>query len=205
MTPMRTSPTFRKSRYVSLLLAGAAATALASCDQGGTDATLYSDAGACAQDFDQAACESALLAAKDEHLKQAPKFASVAECEAAGLGTCEPAPQTAAAGSTSSSSGMFMPMMMGYMMGRMMGGNGMMGPAGAGAPTAAPAGSASKAAWSGTSRPVYANRDGYLFAGGANVGRVAPGSTSLGSAGIATRTVARGGFGGSASRMGGGS
>lgn len=194
--------TMRKSRYVSLLLAGAAATTIAACDQQGPDATLYSDASSCSQDFDAAACESALLAAKDEHAKLAPKFATVAECEAAGYSACEPAPATDAANAnTTGSSGSFMPIMMGYMMGRMMGGAATM----PGTPGAAPAGAPAKAAWSGTTRPVYANRDGYLLAGGNAVGRIAPGATSLGSAGMPARTVSRGGFGGSAFRMGGGS
>lgn len=188
----------RKSRYISLLLAGAAAIPLAACDDAnttGSDATLYADAGACAQDFDVAACEAAELAAKAEHAAQAPKFATKEQCEASGFSTCEAAPTTAAANqATTHSGGFFMPMMMGYMMGRMMGGPVM------GAPAPAPG----KAAWSGASRPVYADRAGYLYAGGANVGRMAPGTTSLGRTGLATRTVARGGFGGTAGRIGGG-
>lgn len=209
----------RKSRYVSLLLAGAAATSIAACDQPGADATLYGDASSCARDFDVAACESAMLAAKQEHAKLAPKFASVAECEAAGFSACEPAPAaatdaatdaTGAATGTASggSSGSFMPIMMGYMMGRMMSGPATMpGAPSSGAPSSGTpsTGSGAKAAWNGTTRPVYANRDGYLLAGGNAVGRIAPGATSLGTAGMPARTVARGGFGGSAARMGGGS
>ncbi len=53
-------------------------------------------------------------------------------------------------------------------------------------------------------RPVYGDRNGYLHANGQNVGRVAPGTTSLGPNGIAMRT-ARGGFGSSARSSGGGS
>jgi len=191
----------RKSRYVTMLLAGAAVTALSACDQNQQpDAMLYGDAASCSQDFDAGACTTAYETAKAEHVAQAPKFATAAECEAAGFSPCEAAPTTTA---NSGSSGMFMPLMMGYMMGRMMS-PGAMGP-GAVGPAPGTTATAGKSAWSGTTRPVYANRDGYLFAGNNNVGRVAPGTTSLGSAGVPMRTAARGGFGGTANRMSGGS
>ncbi len=51
-------------------------------------------------------------------------------------------------------------------------------------------------------RPVYGDRNGYLYTGGNQVGRVAPGTTSLPS-GTAVRSVSRGGFG--ARAMSGGS
>lgn len=200
----------RKSRYVTLLLAGAAA--LAGCDQnvmtgsGQDDATLYSDPAACAKDIDANECAAAFTAAKQEHVKQAPKFANKEDCEAAGFQTCESAEvQTAQGGSSS----MFMPMMMGYMMGRTLGG-GMGGVLGGMGRPGAPAGSANTAsaaapAAARSARPVYSDRNGYLYAGGGAVGRVAPGTTSLGSQGIAMRTTARGGFGASARAFGGGS
>lgn len=178
----------RKSKYVSLLLAGAAALPLAACDQAAdnavTDATLYADASSCAQDFNPEACEAAEAGAKAEHIATAPKFASKEQCEAAGFSACEATPTTNADGTPNTaanqSGGSFMPILMGYMMGRMMGG------------AMAP------------SRPVYADRTGNLYAGGNNVGRMAPGSTSLPRTGMPTRTVARGGFGQTAGRVGGG-
>lgn len=166
----------RKSRYVSVLLAGAAALALSSCNGNGEDNTLYGDPNACAQDFDAQSCTTAYQAAKDEHVKTAPKFTTKEECEAAGWAACDIAPQTPAT-IQAGGGGMFMPLMMGYMMGRMMGGGGMMG------------------------QPVYGNRNGLMFAGGRNVGRVAPGTTSLSGSRVAMRTPTRGGFGG---RIGGG-
>ncbi len=173
----------RKSKYVSLLLAGATATTLVACGQQGGDwaenSTLYGDSAACARDMDSGVCNEAYRAAKDEHAKQAPKFATQAECEAAGYTQCDTTEVRTADGGSRS---MFMPMMMGFMMGRMLGGG-----MGGGFPA----------------RPVYGDRNGYLHANGQNVGRVAPGTTSLGSNGIAMRT-ARGGFGSSA-RSGGGS
>ena len=197
--------TMRKSRYVSLLLA---ASALAACDQNtmtGQDETLYPDVAACAAERDPAECDAGFTAAKEEHLKQAPKFATKEECEAAGFQQCESPPaQTAQSGG----GGYFMPMMMGYMMGRMLGGG--MGGMGQGAAAAGgPAGNTSanfpgNASARTTSRPVYGDRNGYLYAGGSAVGRVAPGTTSLGSRAIPMRTAARGGFGGSARGFSGG-
>jgi len=186
----------RKSRYITLLLAGAAATALAACDQNvmtgpGSDAakdgTIYSDAASCAQDQDAAACTAAFEAARTEHVEKAPKFANKAECEAAGFSPCEEAPVKNADGSSSTS--MFMPMMMGYLMGRTLGG----GAQGFGAPP--PQGGGPYAKQTPTTKPVYSDRNGYLYAGRDTVGRVAPGSTSLGSSSMPTRTVARSGFG----------
>lgn len=175
----------RKSKYVSLLLAGATATTLVACGQKkggdwGEDATLYGDSGACARDMDSDVCNEAFQAAKVEHVKQAPKFATRAECEAAGFTQCDIAEVKTADGGSRS---MFMPVMMGFMMGRMLGGG-----MGGGFPA----------------RPVYGDRNGYLHANGRNVGRVAPGTTSLGPSGIAMRTT-RGGFGSSARSSGGGS
>ena len=186
----------RKSRYVTILLA---ATALAACDQNGktmTDATgqaestIYGDVDACAKDQDATQCKQALDTAKAEHTVTAPKFASVAECEAAGFNKCEEA-KTLTAEGTQHSTGMFMPMMMGFMMGRMMGGGGGMMPGPGSAPPP---------------KPVYADRSGTLYADRGNVvGRTTPGATSLGPNGIATRTVSRGGFGSAARGFGGGS
>jgi len=183
----------RKSRYVTLLLAGAATTVLAGCDQHDMtkgEGSVYSDPAACAQDADMTSCTQAYELAKEEHIKQAPKFTTREECEAAGNTQCDVAQvQTADGGSTS----MFMPMMMGYMMGRMLGGGmgGGMGPAGrppvGGAPTAGAAGGLA-------GKPVYGDRNGYLYAGGNQVGRMAPGQTSL-SPGTAVRSVSRQGFG----------
>lgn len=73
----------RKSKYVSLLLAGAAATTLVACGQkeGGDwaeSSTLYGDSAACTRDMDSSVSNEAYRAAKDEHATQAPKFATQA-------------------------------------------------------------------------------------------------------------------------------
>jgi uncharacterized protein YgiB involved in biofilm formation len=169
----------RKSRYVSVLLAGAAALGLSSCDgNAGENATVYGDANTCGQDWDSQSCTNAYSAAREEHVKTAPKFATREECEAAGYTACEIAPQTQATTQTGGG-GMFMPMMMGYMMGRSFGGGGMM------------------------AQPVYGNRSGHMFTtGGRNIGQLTPGTTSLAGQKVAMRTPTRGGFAG---RMGAGS
>ncbi len=199
----------RKSAYVTLLLGGAAVLGVwalsndkTSMDQ---EPKLYGDAAACAQDAgaDAAACAEGFEVAKKEHEAQAPKFATAEECQAAGYTQCQ---TTQVMNTNGSSTGMFMPMMMGFMMGRMMGGGmGGMGGYGLGPrPTPGAGGATTNTASAGTARPVYADRNGYLYANGGTVGRVAPGTTSLGSQAVPMRTASRGGFGASASRFGGG-
>jgi len=211
----------RKSRYVTILLAGAAATALAGCDQPPPtqDMTLYGDIAACERENTPDECASAFAMAKEEHVKQAPKFGSKQECEAAGFTQCEEAKTETAPGQAegqtaqSGGSGIFMPMMMGYMMGRMLGGGmgGGLGGGGVGQPQQRPMpGSTGPTdvrpnTGAASARPVYGDRNGYLYTGrGSAVGQVAPGTTSLGSRSIPMRT-ARGGFGSSARGFGGGS
>jgi len=188
----------RKSKYVTFLLAGAAATTLAACEQeNAQDAMLYADPAACAKDMDAGVCNESYATAQQEHLQQAPKFATPAECEAAGFAKCEEAQVQKADGSGGHTS-FFMPMMMGYMMGRMMSPGGMM-----------PGQTAPRTGTAPPPRPVYTDRSGYMYAGGAGalsrVGQLPSGATSLGSSGTATRVTTRGGFGGSARSFGGGS
>ena len=198
--------TMRKSKYVTLLLAGAAAATLAACDQNvmtGEGETLFPDVAACAQDRTPGECEAGFETAKAEHAKQAPKFTTKEECEAAGFQNCAATevkdPQT---GQSHSS---FMPLMMGFMMGRMLGG----GMGGMGMPQRGQQQTSGQQtgqqAPARTARPVYGDRNGFLYSGGGAVGRVAPGTTSLGSRAIAMQPTARGGFGSSARGFGGGS
>ena len=207
----------RKSRYVTLLLAGAAATTLVACDQQHDmtqdGETLYGDVAACAKERDPAECDQGFAQAKEEHLKQAPKFTTKEECEAAGFMQCETAQVRTAEGGSQS---FFMPMMMGYMMGQMLGGRGYGGGMGmpprqdqqsTGSAGGSAAGGASGAAGANTaartaSRPVYGDRNGYLYTGGTAVARVQPGTTSLGSTPV--RMTSRGGFGSSARGFSGG-
>jgi uncharacterized protein YgiB involved in biofilm formation len=199
------SPTkMRRSRYVTTLLVGAAAAALASCDNAqDTDVSIYQSSEACRQDYTPEACDQGFAQAKAEHAQSAPKFATREECLAAGFDNCEAAPTTApAAQNASSGSGMFMPMLMGYMMGRTLGGvTGGMGQQ----PMA-------------QSRPVYGDRSGFLYSGNREVSRLAPGQalspntattvrTRMSPTGelAGARTVARGGFGSTGRGMSAGS
>ncbi len=77
---------------------------------------VYASAEDCAKAEDPGTCATSFQAAWNEHEQTAPKFASLAECEAAvGEQACEQR-QTAGGG------GYFLPLMAGMMMGRMMSG-----------------------------------------------------------------------------------
>ncbi len=194
----------RRSRYVTTLLVGVAAGALASCDNAqDTDVNIYQSSEACRQDYTPEACDQGFAEAKTQHAQSAPKFATREECLAAGFDNCEAAPTTAASTqSASGGSGMFMPMLMGYMMGRTLGG----GMSNVGQqPMQQP-------------RPVYADRSGFLYSGDRAVSRLAPGQalnpnaattvrTRMSPTGAlaGTRTVARGGFGSTGRGMSAGS
>lgn len=206
----------RRSKYVTTLLMGAAAVSMVACDNAqDVNVNVYRGVDACAQENDASICEQEYKNAEAQHINSAPKFASAQECADAGFDQCQAVPpqtpipgQEGAPQQTASSTGggMFMPMLMGYMMGRTLGG---MGAGAAGGPnmTGAPA------------RPVYADRNGFVYSGNREVSRLAPGQT-LASAGTTTmrtrmsptgdlagRTVSRGGFGATGSRFssGGGS
>lgn len=215
----------RKSTYVTILLGGAAVLGVWALSNGTQNMSapeaeekVYGDVDACAKDADATACAQEFDAAKKQHEIEAPKFTNPAECEAA-FTKCEATEVRSADGSSHS---MFMPMMMGFMMGRMMGGMGGYGYGGGfggggfgGAPNVPQAdrrdddkssgGGGGAAGFGRTARPVYADRNGYLYTNGSSVGRVAPGTTSLGSQGVPMRTASRGGFGATAGHFSGGS
>lgn len=195
------SKSLRRSRYVTTLMVGAAATALVACDQQQaveTDVTVYPTVEDCARDFDANMCEQAASAAVAEHLQTSPRFASAEECAQAGFENCAAAPAPAG---QQSGTGSFMPFLMGYMMARAMPGM---------APGAAPS-----SAWS---KPVYGDRSGFLYSGSRGVGQLAPGQflgratgpvnmrTAVTPTGhFAGRTISRGGFGTTGSRFSAGS
>jgi len=209
----------RRSRYVTTLLVGVAAAALASCDNAqDADVNIYQTSEACRKDYTPEACDKGFAEAEAEHAQSAPKFATREECLAAGFDNCESAPSSGSPTQTASGgSGMFMPMLMGYMMGRSLGGvgAGSMGqpPQQVGTPASAGAN-----AQGFKPRPVYADRSGFLYSGDRTVSRLAPGQglsptgattvrTPMSPTGdlAGTRTVARGGFGATGNRMSGGS
>lgn len=68
-------------------------------------------------DEQRLACISDWDKAKAEHEKSAPRFASLAECQAEfGTEACDPAPTASSGSSSGGSDSFFMPFMMGYML-----------------------------------------------------------------------------------------
>ncbi len=148
--------------------------------KGQEDVAIFETVEQCAQhsEFTAEYCAIHMGKAKTEHVRVAPKYTAVADCEADfGAGQCETAPQR-----TTSGGSVFMPLMMGYMMGHMLGGG-------------------SRVA----TQPLYRSRDDSgSFRTGDNrtvarktgVSKV-PGQFAR-AASTKTRTVRRGGFGTSA-------
>jgi len=184
----------KRSHAIRLVLMGTAALSLAACDDNDKiEVGVFETVEQCTVtgQYSQSQCEQAVTTARVEHQKVAPRFANRQECEAEfGDAKCTPAPENTSAQASSNGGGWFMPVMMGYMMGRMMGGGGMMGqplyrpqPATAGA----------------------AGATGFSNARGETVAR-APGVTRVAAATAVpatSPTMARSGFGSSASRFGG--
>ncbi len=131
----------KRSRSIRLALLGTVGlVGLAGCDDTpiASEGQFFRDAGECRKVLDAATCESQFAAAKQEHVKTAPKFATKEQCEAQfGAANCttaaapdgQPATpaqtpgQPAAQGqqtAQSSGSGFFMPLMLGYLGGQMM-------------------------------------------------------------------------------------
>ena len=164
----------------------ASALTIAACDDP-QDVASFENVDQCASTdgFSRDDCEANLKQAQLEHTRVAPKYTSIADCEADfGAEQCEVAPQQTTTGGS-----VFMPLMMGYMMGSMLGGN--------------RAGIATQ--------PLYRSvDDGKTFRTGDNQKIGSKTGVSKVSGRIArapstkTRTVRRGGFGANAARMGGG-
>ena len=109
----------KRSRSLKLALMSASVLTLSACDNT-EDVAIFETLEQCVnQDgFSQEACEANMQAAQKEHIRAAPKYTSVADCEADfGAEQCEIAPQQ-----TTSGGSVFMPLMMGYMMGSMIAG-----------------------------------------------------------------------------------
>jgi uncharacterized protein YgiB involved in biofilm formation len=176
----------KRSRSLTLALMSATAMTLAACDNP-EEVAIFENAQQCAtqEGFDIKACEANMKLAQEEHIRVAPKYTSVADCEADfGAGQCEDAPQK-----TTSGSSVFMPLMMGYMMGNMM------------------AGRTSNAA----TQPLYRSKDdpsnfrtgdNQKVSGKTGISKV-PGQIAQAPS-TKTSTIRRGGFGSSARAMGGG-
>jgi uncharacterized protein YgiB involved in biofilm formation len=183
----------KRSRSIKLVLVGSVSLlALTACDQSDvlTQNDFFQDEKQCEAKFDADACRQALADARQQHVKTAPAFANREECEAQfGAENCiksteiavPPATGSSATSTTPSTTaptnqasaggGWFMPVMMGYMMGQMMGGR-----------------------MSG--QPLYRDTDNRAFSGNKPMGRFD--SASMPPPRAATSSIARGGFGRSA-------
>ncbi|WP_370155190.1 DUF1190 domain-containing protein [Ferrovibrio sp.] len=192
----------RKSRVIRLALMGTVGlVGLTGCEEkdplAGQD--VIRDQAECSSKADPDACRMALADAREAHLRSAPRFASLTDCEDRfGLGNCgtpqqvlagndafraaQPAAgtapqsatpqQTAPQEQTAQGSGsLFMPMLMGYMLGRGLGGT---------SPWAA--------------QPLYRDPGNTVYSGNRNLGQLS--TSRFPDAPKATpASIARGGFG----------
>ncbi|MBT3791296.1 MAG: DUF1190 domain-containing protein [Alphaproteobacteria bacterium] len=109
----------KRSKSLKLLMMGATAITLVACDEP-QDVAVFENVEQCEKQegFSSDFCETNFKTAQSEHIRVAPKYTSVADCEVDfGAEQCEIAPQR-----TSSGGSVFMPLMMGYMMGNMLSG-----------------------------------------------------------------------------------
>lgn len=115
--------TSKRSSHVALAIVGAAAFALAGCQESQTEAAAFPDIASCKAAskadgwFTPADCDAAFAEAQVLHEETAPRYESRELCEQEhGPEAC----QSASGGS--GGSGIFMPLLMGYMIGQAMGG-----------------------------------------------------------------------------------
>ncbi|HAT43260.1 MAG TPA: hypothetical protein DCS87_16240 [Rheinheimera sp.] len=121
----------KRSRKVALtLMVPASMVVLAGCSESSTEAAVFDTPEQCAQQFDREQCEADYKKAQAMHETVAPRYQTLAQCEADfGAGQCQAPQPTQQQQSTSSS--FFMPLMMGYLAGQMFNGgnNSRMSPA----------------------------------------------------------------------------
>jgi len=186
---------------------GGAALTLSACDES-VDVGVFETVEQCqTMGYSQSACDTAIQAAAREHLQNAPRYATKADCEAE-FGRCETPTQAASetppgAGQNAASAqtpnqtpgqvaqnqgggfgSFFMPMMAGYMIGNMMGNRSAMAQ-----PLYRPVGETARANGGG----LFAG-NGTRVAGATGMTRM-PESTLSAARAPATSTLSRGGFG----------
>lgn len=181
----------KRSSHVSVVILGAAAFALAGCQENQTDAAAFPDVASCKAAaetggwFSAADCDATFAEAKALHDETAPRYESQELCEAEhGPEACGADP---AAGAGSGGGMGFMPFFMGYMIGQAFGG---------GRPIAQPV--MSKAG-GGFATPAGSsigqlNSSGKIQASAFNKAPVTKGLAPM----TKTQVASRGGFGGSA-------
>jgi uncharacterized protein YgiB involved in biofilm formation len=112
----------KRSRSIALLAMGVSALALTACGEDETPVGVYTSVDQCIADkqYTEQECRASFETAKREHTRVAPRYATVADCEADfGPGKCERATATTTTTTTTTS---FWPIFAGYMLGRAIGG-----------------------------------------------------------------------------------
>lgn len=188
----------KRSSHVALAILGAAAFALSACREQEVDAQAFPDLESCQKAanaggvFSSLDCTTAFAEAETLHVETAPRYDSLATCEAQhGAGACGSEQQVQAGGSGS----IFMPLMMGYLMGSLL--SGQRGLAAAQPLYKTPDGRFTNAA--GTS--VYSSNSG---AGKLSATQFARPASTIGKPPMTQSTaISRGGFGGVTASSGG--
>ncbi len=116
----------KRSRHASLVILGAAAFALAGCQETKTEAAAFPDLASCKAAasadgwFSAEDCEATFAEAQAVHDETAPRYESQALCEEEhGPGACG---ADSVSGSGGGGGSIFMPLLMGYMLGQALGG-----------------------------------------------------------------------------------
>ncbi|MGH1447552.1 MAG: DUF1190 domain-containing protein [Cognatishimia sp.] len=117
----------KRSNKVALTIVGAAAFALAGCQEEQVDAQAFPDLQTCKLNADEgtaltaADCDFAFAQAQQLHEESAPRYNDLQVCEEQhGAGNCGSEQQAVSSGG---SSGIFMPLLTGYLIGNMLSGN----------------------------------------------------------------------------------
>lgn len=176
----------KRSKSLKLALMGVSVLVLTACEEANEAAAIFESVDECAkfEGFELEQCRTNWETAEVEHVRTAPKYTDVADCQADfGADQCEKAPQQ-----TSSGGSVFMPMMMGYMMGSMLSGGGRSNVA---------------------TQPLYRSKDdpknfrtgdNKKVSGKTGISKVA--SSTARAPSTKTSTIRRGGFGSTAARSG---
>jgi uncharacterized protein YgiB involved in biofilm formation len=117
-TATTTTPARRRAKAITLTMLAGTAVVLAGCLPDDEPQAMASEAECVEKTGDVEACKAAAEQARKQHEAEAPKFSSVAECEAKfGPGHCNTVVQSGGGSAV-------MPAMMGFMMGRMLSSDG---------------------------------------------------------------------------------
>ncbi|ABA81029.1 DUF1190 domain-containing protein [Rhodobacter sphaeroides] len=158
----------RRSRTVALVILGAASFALAGCREEEVEAQAFPDVESCRAAasngglFSVEECDKSFAEAQQLHVESAPRYDSVAACEAEhGAGGCGSESEVTGG---SGMGGIFMPLLTGYLIGSMLSGRGV-----------------------ASAQPLYRTADGKFT----NAARTSTYSSNTGSARLGTSTFAR--------------